>query len=50
MKPQYDVNDNGQSRYEDPKQSYKELDNTGNSNPAIVNGGFSIGVQFLSLP
>lgn len=36
MKPQYDVNDNGQSIYEDPKQSYKELDNTGNANPALV--------------
>lgn len=36
MKPQYDVNDNGQSRYEEPKQSYKELDNTGNANPAII--------------
>ena len=36
MKPQYDVNDNGQSRYEDPKQSYKELDNTGNANPTLI--------------
>lgn len=36
MKPQYDVNDNGQSKYEEPKQSYKELDNTGNTNPTII--------------
>lgn len=36
MKPQYDVNDNGQSKYIEPKQSYKELDNTGNANPTII--------------